>query len=115
LRSFRPTPRILEHEEGLPCLTHRAGFPGQPNLRFLRLEARRRVAAGEFSALHDAQLTIAWEHGQSSWTELRQLINSWLAQLDHRACPMQGPALPSRSMLLWINGPHGGGKTRDGL
>jgi hypothetical protein len=33
--------------------------PGQPSLRYLKLEARHRLAAGEFGALHDAQLAIA--------------------------------------------------------
>ena len=42
-------------------------LPGRPSLRFLKLEAKRRLAAGEFPALHDAQLAIAWEHGQPSW------------------------------------------------
>jgi adenylylsulfate kinase-like enzyme len=27
------------------------------------------------------------------------------------ACPRQDPPLPSGGMLLWINGPFGGGKT----
>lgn len=49
-------------------------FPGQPSLRFLKLEARRRLAAGEFPTLHDAQLAIAREHGLSSWTALKQFV-----------------------------------------
>ena len=49
-------------------------LPGRPNLRFLKLEAKRRLAAGEFPALHDAQVAIAWEHGLPSWTALKQLI-----------------------------------------
>jgi hypothetical protein len=87
-------------------------LPGQPNLRFLKLEAKRRLAAAEFSTLHDAQLAIAREHGQPSWTALRQLINSrFEQQLDRPACPMQGRPLPAGGMLLWINGPGGVGKT----
>ena len=39
------------------------------------MEAKRRLAAGEFPALHDAQLAIAWEHGQPSWTALKQRIS----------------------------------------
>lgn len=50
-------------------------LPGCPNLRYLKLEAKRRLAAGEFPALHDAQLAIAWEHGQPSWTALKQRIS----------------------------------------
>lgn len=49
-------------------------LPGQPSLRFLKLEARRRHAAGEFPTLHEAQLAIAREHGQSSWATLKALI-----------------------------------------
>ena len=45
-------------------------FPGRPNLRFLKLEAKRRLAAGEFGTLHDAQLAIAREHDLPSWTAL---------------------------------------------
>jgi len=48
-------------------------LPGRPSLRFLKLEARRRHAAGEFPTLHEAQLAIAREHGQSSWTVLKEL------------------------------------------
>jgi hypothetical protein len=50
-------------------------LPGRPSLRYLKLEAKRRLAAGEFPALHDAQLAIAWEYGQPSWTALKQRIN----------------------------------------
>jgi CubicO group peptidase (beta-lactamase class C family) len=32
-------------------------LPGRPSLRYLRLEAKRRLAAGEFSALHQVQLS----------------------------------------------------------
>ena len=50
-------------------------LPGRPSLRYLKLEAKRRLAAGEFPALHDAQLAIAWEYGQPSWTALKQRIS----------------------------------------
>ena len=60
-------------------------LPGQPSLRYLKLEARRRLAAGEFSTLHDAQLAIAREHGQPSWAALKQLIESRLDELDRSA------------------------------
>jgi CubicO group peptidase (beta-lactamase class C family) len=49
-------------------------LPGRPSLRYLKLEARRRLAAGEFPTLHEAQLAIAREHGQPSWTALKELI-----------------------------------------
>jgi len=50
-------------------------FPDRPSLRFLKLEARRRLAAGEFPNLHEAQLAIAREHGLSSWTALKQFVS----------------------------------------
>jgi CubicO group peptidase (beta-lactamase class C family) len=49
-------------------------FPDRPSLRYLKLEARRRLAAGEFSTLHEAQLAIAREHGLPSWTALKELV-----------------------------------------
>lgn len=45
-------------------------LPDRPSLRYLKLEARRRRSAGEFSALHEAQLAIARELGLSSWAAL---------------------------------------------
>jgi hypothetical protein len=51
-------------------------LPSRPSLRYLKLEARRRLSAGEFSALHEAQLAIAREHGQPSWAGLKQFIDS---------------------------------------
>jgi hypothetical protein len=41
-------------------------LPDRPSLRHLKLEAKRRLSAGEFTTLHDAQLAIAREHGMSS-------------------------------------------------
>ncbi len=51
-------------------------FPDRPSLRYLKIEARRRLAAGEFTHLHDAQLAIAREHGLPSWAALKQHIAS---------------------------------------
>jgi CubicO group peptidase (beta-lactamase class C family) len=51
-------------------------LPERPNLRFLKLEARRRLTAGEFDTLHNAQLAIAREHGLSSWTVLKESIST---------------------------------------
>ncbi len=63
-------------------------LPGQPSLRYLKLEAKRRLAAGEFAILHDAQLAVAREYGQPSWAALKRLVaapaaagNPALAQL----------------------------------
>jgi CubicO group peptidase (beta-lactamase class C family) len=76
-------------------------LPAQPNLRYLKLEARRRLAAGEFSTLHDAQLAIAREHGQPSWTALKQLIESRLDELGH----------PALAQLRWLISRYGGAHT----
>jgi CubicO group peptidase (beta-lactamase class C family) len=50
-------------------------LPHRPSLRYLKIEARRRQAAGEFRALHDAQAAIAQEYGLPNWAALKQLIN----------------------------------------
>jgi CubicO group peptidase (beta-lactamase class C family) len=55
-------------------------LPAQPSLRYLKLEAKRRLAAGEFPALHDAQIAIAWEYGLPSWTALKQRVCDQPAQ-----------------------------------
>ena len=47
-------------------------LPVRPSLRFLKLEAKRRLAAGEFATLHDAQAAVAREHGLPSWAGLKQ-------------------------------------------
>ena len=57
-------------------------LPDHPSLRFLKLEARRRLAAGEFPALHEAQLAIAREYGFSSWTALKQAVGDSQPDLD---------------------------------
>ena len=58
-------------------------LPSQPNLRYLKLEAKRRLAAGEFATLHDAQLAIAREHAQPSWAALKELISAQASQAGH--------------------------------
>src|SRR6266508_1924248 len=58
-------------------------LPRRPSLRYLKLEAKRRLAAGEFAALHDAQAAIAWEHGLPNWTALKQLICAQPQQEGH--------------------------------
>jgi CubicO group peptidase (beta-lactamase class C family) len=47
-------------------------LPGRPSLRYLKLEAKRRLAAGEFATLHDAHAAIAREHGFPGWAALKQ-------------------------------------------
>ena len=78
-------------------------LPGQPSLRYLKLEARRRLAADEFTTLHDAQLAIAREHGQPSWTALKQLIESRLDELGH----------PALTQLRWLISRFGSADTPD--
>jgi CubicO group peptidase (beta-lactamase class C family) len=49
-------------------------LPGRPSLRHLKLEAKRRLATGEFPSLHEAQVAIAREHGLPNWTALKQRV-----------------------------------------
>jgi CubicO group peptidase (beta-lactamase class C family) len=58
----------------MPGPPYSRSLPGRPNLRYLKLEAKRRVAAGEFPSLHDAQVAIAREHGLASWAALKQEV-----------------------------------------
>jgi CubicO group peptidase (beta-lactamase class C family) len=51
-------------------------LPEQASLRYLKLEAKRRRAAGEFPTLHDAQRAIAREHGHRSWAALREAVGA---------------------------------------
>ena len=50
-------------------------LPGRPSLRHLKLEAKRRLAAGEFPALHDAQVAIAREYGLPTWAALKLRVS----------------------------------------
>jgi CubicO group peptidase (beta-lactamase class C family) len=68
-------------------------LPDQPNLRFLKIEAKRRLAAGEFGTLHDAQLAIAREHGHSSWAALKAAVEATGTALVH---------------VQWLTGRFGG-------
>lgn len=65
-------------------------FPDRPSLRYLKLEAKRRLAAGEFVTLHHAQLAIAREHGLSSWTALKERIEA------------AGPASHALTQMRWV-------------
>lgn len=49
-------------------------LPDHPDLRHLKLEAKRRLSDGEFTNLQQAQRAIAQEHGVASWTQLKRLI-----------------------------------------
>jgi CubicO group peptidase (beta-lactamase class C family) len=93
----RPITRITGTEEGLSMSDPIRLFPRQPNLRHLKLEAKRRLAAGEFATLHDAQLAIAREHRLSSWTVLKQLVENW-------GTPSQATELPTYALdqVRWV-------------
>jgi hypothetical protein len=65
-------------------------LPERPSLRFAKIEAKRRVAAGEFPALHAAQAAIAREYGLSSWAAFKQL------------CAQVGPASYALIQLQWV-------------
>ncbi|HEY3033973.1 MAG TPA: hypothetical protein VGJ54_04865, partial [Streptosporangiaceae bacterium] len=39
----------------------------------MKLEAKRRLAGGEFGSLHDAQAAVAREHGLPGWAALKQV------------------------------------------
>lgn len=58
-------------------------LPDRPNVRFLKVEAKRRLQAGEFGTLHEAQLAIAREHGYPSWTALKTAIDGESRALPH--------------------------------
>jgi hypothetical protein len=71
-------------------------LPDRLSLRHSKLEAKRRLAAGEFTTLHDAQLAVAREHGMSSWAALKEHIAA--AEAGH------GHAL---AQVRWIFGRYG--------
>lgn len=58
-------------------------LPSRPSLRYLKLEAKRRLAAGEFPTLHHAQAAIASEYGQQSWAGLKQYISGQPQRESH--------------------------------
>ncbi len=68
-------------------------LPSRPNLRYLKLEAKRRLAAGEFATLHDAQLAIAREHGLPSWAALKDRVSAG-----------PGPESPALTQVRWVIG-----------
>lgn len=73
-RSFRPGDADPRARGRTAVSDHARALPDRPDLRFLKDEAKRRRAAGEFATLHDAQLAIAREHGLPSWTALKRRI-----------------------------------------
>jgi Beta-lactamase len=88
-------------------------LPARPSLRHLKLEAKRRLAAGEFATLHDAQTAIAREHGLPSWPRLKQACAQAVsdqasadqASADQASADQEGPAL---AHLRWVVGRFSG-------
>jgi CubicO group peptidase (beta-lactamase class C family) len=77
-------------------------LPGRPNLRHLKVEAKRRAAAGEFPSLHEAQVAIAREHGLPTWATLKQRVSTEQeshapAQLRWIIARFAGAADPNRT------------------
>jgi CubicO group peptidase (beta-lactamase class C family) len=70
-------------------------LPPHPSLRHLKIEAKRRHTAGEFTTLHDAQAVIAREHGLPGWAALKQACT----QLASGIGAEDGPAL---THVRWI-------------
>jgi CubicO group peptidase (beta-lactamase class C family) len=64
----------LSDQSGAAARDGSRDLPDRLSLRHSRLEAKRRLAAGEFTTLHDAQLAVAREHGMSSWAALKEHI-----------------------------------------
>jgi CubicO group peptidase (beta-lactamase class C family) len=58
-------------------------LPEQSSLRYLKLKAKRRLAAGEFGSLHEAQLAVAREYGMPSWGALKHQVEAQSSQDGH--------------------------------
>lgn len=83
----------MSDQSGIAAHDDFRDLPDRPSLRHLKLEAKRRLAAGEFTTLHDAQLAVAREHGMSSWAALKEHIAAAEAE--------NGPAL---AQVRWLFG-----------
>ena len=86
----------MSDQSGPAAHDHSRDLPGRLSLRHSKLEAKRRLAAGEFTTLHDAQLAVAGEHGMSSWAALKEHIAA--AGTEH------GHAL---AQVRWVFGRYG--------
>ncbi len=64
-------------------------LPDQPSLRYLKIESKRRLAAGEFASLHEAQLAIAREHGLPSWAALKERVDAQPGPQPHAVTQLQ--------------------------
>ena len=61
LRRARLSAVPIRREDGMSGESR--SLPSRPSLRYLKLEAKRRLSAGEFRALHEAQLAVQVEIG----------------------------------------------------
>lgn len=82
-------------------------LPDRPSLRYLKLEAKRRLSAGEFATLHEAQLAIAREHGLSSWTALKEHIET------EAEAEIAGPASHALTQVRWAMSRFAAADTRE--
>jgi CubicO group peptidase (beta-lactamase class C family) len=73
----------LSDQSGAAARNASRDLPDRLSLRHSKLEAKRRLAAGEFTTLHDAQLAVAREHGMSSWTAFKEHIAAAEAAHGH--------------------------------
>lgn len=73
----------MSDQSGAAARDESRDLPDRPSLRHSKLEAKRRLAAGEFTTLHDAQLAVAREHGMSSWAALKEHIAAAAAEQGH--------------------------------
>src|SRR5689334_24879490 len=61
------------------------------SLRYYQLQAKRRLAAGEFAALHEAQAVIAREQGHRSWAAFKE-----------RIVGLHEPVNPAVAQVAWL-------------
>jgi CubicO group peptidase (beta-lactamase class C family) len=73
----------MSDQSGPPAHDASRDLPDRLSLRHSKLEAKRRLAAGEFTTLHDAQLAVAREHGMSSWAAYKERISAAEAEQGH--------------------------------
>jgi CubicO group peptidase (beta-lactamase class C family) len=86
----------LSDQSGAAAHDDSRHLPDRLSLRHSKLEAKRRLAAGEFTTLHDAQLAVAREHGMSSWAALKEHIAAAEAQRSH-----------ALAQVRWVFGRYG--------
>ena len=87
-------------------------LPVRPSLRFLKLEAKRRLGTGEFTSLHEARAAIAREHGLPSWAGLKQACALPPEPESHALDQLRWVVSRSRpGHVTGFLGPNGAGKT----